>query len=106
MFCILAVFCAAVLCGAALARNRRAASVVAAGALMALFALAAVAINDSNERTELFYRSSLDNELNPAAGSGKGGWATGSAETSWGPGSLDETYVGENADAPGIPCKF
>jgi hypothetical protein len=56
---------------AALARKRRAVSVVAAGAAMALLALAAVAISDSNERTELVYRSSLDNTLNPAAGSGK-----------------------------------
>lgn len=106
MFCVVLSVLLCVRGGAALARNRRAASVVAAGALMALFALAAVAINDSNERTELVYRSSLDNTLNPAAGSGKGGWATGSPETSWGTGSLDETYVGENADAPGIPCKF
>ena len=166
---------------AALARKRRAVSVVAAGAAMALLALAAVAISDSNERTELVYRSSLDNTLNPAAGSGKvrppiwtrllasglpaphpergasralqercgrpaarlpepcgaggerctalctgrvgdkcasvsprsacsvylqGGWATGDPMTSWGPGSLEETYTGENADAPGIPCKL
>jgi Cu2+-containing amine oxidase len=38
---------------------------------MAVLALAAVAINDSNERTELVYRSSLENMMNPAAGSGK-----------------------------------
>lgn len=56
---------------AALARNRRAASVVAASAFMAVLALAAIAINDSTERTELSYRSSLDPVLNPAAGSGK-----------------------------------
>jgi len=90
----------------ALARKRRAVSVVAAGAAMALLALAAVAISDSNERTELVYRSSLDNTLNPAAGSGKGGWATGDPMTSWGPGSLEETYTGENADAPGIPSSY
>ena len=60
-------------CGvfAALARKRRAVSVVAAGAAMALLALAAVAISDSNERTELVYRASLDTTANPAAGSGK-----------------------------------
>jgi hypothetical protein len=38
---------------------------------MALLVLAALAINESNERTELVYRSSLDSEMNPAAGSGK-----------------------------------
>jgi len=54
----------------ALARNRRAVSVVAASALMAVLALAAVAINDSTERTELVYRSSLDIMANPAAGTG------------------------------------
>lgn len=36
----------------------------------------------------------------------QGGWATGDPMTSWGPGSLEETYTGENADAPGIPCKL
>lgn len=35
----------------------------------------------------------------------QGGWATGDPEVSWGPGSLEETYYGENADAPGIPCE-
>ena len=35
----------------------------------------------------------------------QGGWAGGDPEVSWGPGSLEETYYGENADAPGIPCK-
>ena len=61
---------------AAVPRTRRAVSVVAAAAIMAVLALAAIAINDANERTELVYRSSLDTELNPAAGSGKvrGGW--------------------------------
>jgi len=52
-------------------RTRRAASVVAAAAIMAVLALAAIAINDANERTELVYRSSLDPVMNPAAGSGK-----------------------------------
>ena len=36
---------------------------------------------------------------------GQGGWATGDPEVSWGPGSLDETYYGENSDQPGIPCE-
>ena len=54
-------------------RSRRAASAVAASALMAVLALAVLAINESNERVELVYRSSLDPELNPAAGTGKVG---------------------------------
>jgi len=85
----------------ALATNKRraAVSVVAAGATMALFALAAIAISDSNERTELIYRSSLDTIANPSYGTGKGGFADGD-------GSLEETYYGENADAPGIPASW
>ena len=60
-------------CRTALATNKRraAVSVVAAGATMALFALAAIAISDSNERTELIYRSSLDTIANPSYGTGK-----------------------------------
>lgn len=60
-------------CRAALATNKRraAVSVVAAGASMALFALAAIAISDSNARTELIYRSSLSPLSNPAWGTGK-----------------------------------
>jgi len=87
-------------------RSRQAVSAVAATALMAVLALAVLAINESNQRVELVYRSSLDEDLNPAAGSGKGGWATGDPEVSWGPGSLDETYYGENSDAPGIPSSY
>ena len=52
-------------------RSRQAVSAVAATALMALLALAVLAINESNQRVELVYRSSLDETLNPAAGSGK-----------------------------------
>jgi hypothetical protein len=57
----------------ALATNKRraAVSVVAAGATVALFALAAIAISDSNARTELIYRSSLSPLSNPAWGTGK-----------------------------------
>ena len=50
---------------------RRRASAVAASALMAVLALAVLAINESNERVELVYRSSLDPDFNPAAGTGK-----------------------------------
>jgi hypothetical protein len=56
---------------AAVARKQRAASVAAATLVMAVMALAAVAIHDSNARTELIYRSSLDSEMNPALGTGK-----------------------------------
>jgi hypothetical protein len=90
---------------AALVRNRRAVSVVTVAALMAVAALAAITFNESAERTELIYRSSLDNTQNPAAGSGKGGWSSGDAQVSYGSSQLDDTYNGENSDAPGIPCK-
>lgn len=72
---------------------------VAAGATMSLLAFAAIAISDSNARTELVYRSSLDSTINPASGTGNGGFALGD-------GSLEESYVGENVDAPGIPASY
>jgi len=80
--------------------------VVTVAALMAVAALAAITFNESAERTELIYRSSLDNTQNPAAGSGKGGWSSGDSQVSYGSSQLDDTYYGENSDAPGIPSSY
>ena len=77
-------------------RGRRAASGVAAGALMAFATIAVLVLHASQRRTELVYRGSIDSMQNPAAGSGKGGW--GAAEADF--------YTGENSDAPGTPSSW